>query len=422
MEAVDEPVLLCEEIVRISGGQDSIRFGDLMEDEKVEQTFEAVMGTLKAARKRGLITFDGELLLKGTHDDVIIKLASEDNKENKENEPVEAVPEPVEAATDADVHKQFLVEVPAEEVTEEKAAPEAPTEETAEDTAEVVAPTTEEEPPPSKEEEPPPSKEEEPPPSMEEKPPEPEPVAESSATTSEPTAEDKERGWKVDTSYIDHRTADPNNLEPRRGEGGGKTEDSNLLARSASKGEDGKWQSVDTSYIDWRTNDTNNLASRQTAAGGPNIADTISSGTAKGEDGKWTVNTSYIKDRTADTSNLEQRKSQNNIGSLASTATKKSGDGKWSVDTSYINHRTGDAAIMRQKEDAKGPVYDDPAEKQYAYAEIIGETKPAGIDPTKKEAYLSDAEFKEVMGVTRENFTTMAKWKQQNLKKEKKLF
>lgn len=409
MEAVDESVLLCEEIVRISGGKDSIRFGDLIEDEKVEQTFEAVMGTLKAARKRGLICFEGELLLKGQHDDVIITLASEANKENKENEPVEA--------SDPEAHKQFLVEVPVEAITGEEAP-------STEDKAEVAIPYESAVVPPSTEEEVPETYDNKPPepePVAPSSSTEPEPVAPSSSTTSEPTTmEDKEKRWNVDMSYIDHRTADPNNLEPRRGETSA-VGDANLLARSSSKGEDGKFV-VDTSYIDHRTKDTNNLAARASAGSGIGVAETISSGTAKGEDGKWTVDTSYIKDRTADTSNLEQRKSQNNIGSVASTATKKNSDGKWAVDTSYINHRTGDANLMRNKDDAKGPIYDDPAEKQYSYEEITSDKKPPGVDPTKKEAYLTEAEFQTVMGVSRAEFTTMAKWKQQNLKKAKKLF
>ena len=33
------------------------------------------MGTLKAAKKRGIIMFEGQLLLKGSHDKVIVSLA-----------------------------------------------------------------------------------------------------------------------------------------------------------------------------------------------------------------------------------------------------------------------------------------------------------------------------------------------------------
>lgn len=309
------------------------------------------------------------------------------DEENKENEPIEV-------RSDFDVHKQFLVEVPAEAISGEEAPVEAISGEeavvetskalvvepatTTEDTAETIV--------------------------------EPPATAEATAeTTVEPPATD----------------AAETLVEPSsRAEGESRVAiDSSLLARSASKTEDGKWQSVDTSYIDWRTQDTNNLASRQTGGSSNNHADTISTGTAKTEDGKWAVNTSYIKDRTADTSNLDSRRNQSGIGSVASTATKKNSGGKWEVDTSYINYRTGDAALMRNKEESSDKlVYEDPAEKQYSYEDIISDKRPAGVDPTRKEAYLTDVEFQAVMDCTRAEFLQMPKWKQQNLKKAKKLF
>lgn len=309
------------------------------------------------------------------------------DEENKENEPIEV-------RSDVDVHKQFLVEVPAEAISGEEAPVEAISGEeavvetskalvvepatTTEDTAETIV--------------------------------EPPATAEATAeTTVEPPATD----------------AAETVVEPSsRAEGESRVAiDSSLLARSASKTEDGKWQSVDTSYIDWRTQDTNNLASRQTGGSSNNHADTISTGTAKTEDGKWAVNTSYIKDRTADTSNLDSRRNQSGIGSVASTATKKNSGGKWEVDTSYINYRTGDAALMRNKEESSDKlVYEDPAEKQYSYEDIISDKTPAGVDPSRKEAYLTDVEFQAVMDCTRAEFLQMAKWKQQNLKKAKRLY
>jgi len=69
----DEARRICQEIRRI-GGTDRVTYGELAKDEVVEQTFEALMGTLKAARKKGFITFEGELLLMGQHDSTIIAL------------------------------------------------------------------------------------------------------------------------------------------------------------------------------------------------------------------------------------------------------------------------------------------------------------------------------------------------------------
>eukprot|EP00438_Fugacium_kawagutii_P001261 Skav224309 [mRNA] locus=scaffold227:124330:130598:+ [translate_table: standard] len=73
----DEARRICQEIRRI-GGSDQVTFGELVKDEVVEQTFEALMGTLtlgqSAARKKGFITFQGELLLMGIHDSTVISV------------------------------------------------------------------------------------------------------------------------------------------------------------------------------------------------------------------------------------------------------------------------------------------------------------------------------------------------------------
>ena len=44
--------------------------------------------------------------------------------------------------------------------------------------------------------------------------------------------------------------------------------------------------------------------------------------------------------------------------------------------------------------------------------------KQIGIDPTKKEQYLSDAEFENVMQLPRSDFNAMKGWKRAKLKKE----
>lgn len=49
-------------------------FGDLFVDEHVEQYYEALVGTLKAAKKKGLVQFQGQMLFKGLHDHVRISI------------------------------------------------------------------------------------------------------------------------------------------------------------------------------------------------------------------------------------------------------------------------------------------------------------------------------------------------------------
>ena len=50
------------------------KFGDLFNDPLVEQYYEALVGTMKAAKRKGLIKFDGQFLLKGMHDHVIVSI------------------------------------------------------------------------------------------------------------------------------------------------------------------------------------------------------------------------------------------------------------------------------------------------------------------------------------------------------------
>ena len=45
-----------------------------------------------------------------------------------------------------------------------------------------------------------------------------------------------------------------------------------------------------------------------------------------------------------------------------------------------------------------------------------------GVDMTRKELYLSDEQFKEVLGKSKEEFSKLAKWKQLQIKKSKGLF
>ena len=55
-------------------GEPFCTFGDLFDDEGVTDYYEALVGTLKAAKKRNMIHFPGQLLLKGVSDAVTIRL------------------------------------------------------------------------------------------------------------------------------------------------------------------------------------------------------------------------------------------------------------------------------------------------------------------------------------------------------------
>jgi hypothetical protein len=55
-------------------GKPEVLFGELFDDDQVANYYEALVGTLKAAKKRGLIDFKGQMLLKGPHDSVKITI------------------------------------------------------------------------------------------------------------------------------------------------------------------------------------------------------------------------------------------------------------------------------------------------------------------------------------------------------------
>ncbi|XP_046563641.1 costars family protein ABRACL-like [Haliotis rubra] len=81
MNVEHEVGLLKDEIKRLgSPGPDGnvcVTFGVLFNDDRCANIFEALVGTLKAAKKRKIIKYEAELLLQGVHDNVEIVLLQE---------------------------------------------------------------------------------------------------------------------------------------------------------------------------------------------------------------------------------------------------------------------------------------------------------------------------------------------------------
>ncbi|KAK9071070.1 hypothetical protein SSX86_009638 [Deinandra increscens subsp. villosa] len=78
---VDEEIeQLKQEIKRLghkqTDGSYKVTFGVLFNDDRCANIFEALVGTLRAAKKRKVLAYDGELLLQGVHDNVEILLKS----------------------------------------------------------------------------------------------------------------------------------------------------------------------------------------------------------------------------------------------------------------------------------------------------------------------------------------------------------
>lgn len=78
MNVDHEVKLLIECIKRIgkaqADGSVQTTFGEIFKDEVLEQQLESLVGTMKAAKKKGVIDFQGQMLLQGAHDNVVVTL------------------------------------------------------------------------------------------------------------------------------------------------------------------------------------------------------------------------------------------------------------------------------------------------------------------------------------------------------------
>lgn len=82
MNVEHEVELLVQEIKRLgspnSDGQTAVKFGVLFTDDRCANLFEALVGTLRAAKRKKIVKYDGQLLLQGVHDNVEIVLLKDD--------------------------------------------------------------------------------------------------------------------------------------------------------------------------------------------------------------------------------------------------------------------------------------------------------------------------------------------------------
>uniref|UniRef100_A0A3B4B1U4 HP domain-containing protein n=1 Tax=Periophthalmus magnuspinnatus TaxID=409849 RepID=A0A3B4B1U4_9GOBI len=62
------------------------------------------------------------------------------------------------------------------------------------------------------------------------------------------------------------------------------------------------------------------------------------------------------------------------------------------------------------------------SKEQYSIEELTRKPLPEGVDPMRLEDYLSDEDFKMLLGMSRVEFNALPNWKQKNLKKSKSLF
>eukprot|EP00793_Prasinoderma_coloniale_P002879 PRCOL_00002361-RA len=84
-----EVLHLAKEIVRLgvpaaegADGVASVKFGVLFNDDDVGNYFEALNGTLRAAKRLKIVDFEGQMLLQGAHDDVDVVLLKHPSEED----------------------------------------------------------------------------------------------------------------------------------------------------------------------------------------------------------------------------------------------------------------------------------------------------------------------------------------------------
>lgn len=79
MRVDNEVHQLVKDIRRVGSnpGEPSVTFGELFDDETVQDTYEALVGTLRSAKRQGYIDFKGQMLFKGMHDHVTINVVEQ---------------------------------------------------------------------------------------------------------------------------------------------------------------------------------------------------------------------------------------------------------------------------------------------------------------------------------------------------------
>ncbi|KAK2523963.1 Vill [Columba livia] len=147
---------------------------------------------------------------------------------------------------------------------------------------------------------------------------------------------------------------------------------------------------------------------------------------------KWSDGKSYeeMKNSLGDVSAISEIKVDlNNISLNKRTLsmTSLSGPSTTSASTEYkshFNHNVSNSYSNGSK-NSNSPSLVPNGEGIYSREVLMNKTVdelPEGVDPTKKECYLSDADFHDIFGKSKEEFYQMPKWKQQNEKKQCGLF
>ncbi|KAM9859541.1 advillin [Aulostomus maculatus] len=100
---------------------------------------------------------------------------------------------------------------------------------------------------------------------------------------------------------------------------------------------------------------------------------------------------------------------------------------KWSEGKSYeeLKKELGDIISPVNVTNEQNCAEDKKSFQSYPAEALINKFAnelPEGVDLTQKEKYLCDSDFSNIFGITKDDFASLPRWKQLNLKKEKGLF
>lgn len=149
---------------------------------------------------------------------------------------------------------------------------------------------------------------------------------------------------------------------------------------------------------------------------------------------KWSDSRSYedIKNSLGDASAISQitvdlNKTDLNRGKGGASKSPASGYSAPGGPSTPLNTATKNKphSVRTDKTDGRSPAAANGRTTGYDPELLINKTAeelPEGVDPSRKEDFLSDADFENLLGTTRSEFSTMPAWRQKHLKKTSGLF
>ncbi|CAD7958993.1 unnamed protein product [Amoebophrya sp. A25] len=114
----------------------------------------------------------------------------------------------------------------------------------------------------------------------------------------------------------------------------------------------------------------------------------------------------------------EKQRSVDDLGAPSGSSTLTSASGATSMPSSILQAKE---ALRPPSLEVPGK-YADPSVTKYSLELLRGPDRPADVDPTMKERYLSGGDFVETFGLTALQFHNLPEWKRVAFKRQHGLF